>query len=47
MKNLATEKFGDQYRKIDEAIGDNGFGVVFMLRLSHFYPFPFPTISTG
>ena len=39
MKKLATEKFGDQYRKIDEAIGDNGFGVVFMLRLSPLLPF--------
>ena len=39
VKKLASEKFGDQYRKIDEAIGENGFGVVFMLRLSPLLPF--------
>jgi uncharacterized membrane protein YdjX (TVP38/TMEM64 family) len=39
VKKLASEKFGEQYRKIDEAIGENGFGVVFMLRLSPLLPF--------
>jgi len=39
VKKLASEKFGEQYRKIDEAIGENGFGVIFMLRLSPLLPF--------
>ena len=38
-KKIATEKFGEQFRKIDRAIGNDGFGVIFMMRLSPLLPF--------